>query len=252
MKNLYTYYPVVGVLMKGLMANPLPSHIVFRSDEYYVLVLPETIRGVKSRLDQTLNAYEQLVYERGAKCVWYDRVSETSLISLPKEFASVQLWRKDGTIHHLVRWGTEIIRQPLSEYEVVARRVKQLRDQMLHNVDMKRRHGILNGAFRLLKAAEDSDAQDQLVDFLLEHHRDLPEMLRRDIYAKLQWMNHEEASKFSEGGAVILLFQKTKPSGPPASRKAFLAKRAVTHAANANKAASSSRPAKQAGKSKKK
>lgn len=198
----------------------------------YVLIDVSPVAGVKPHYSaEAVNAFEHVVCDFNGEIIFVDRMLGSALVSLPCEYAQVEVWRRDGTIHQLVRRGGRVVRTPLSMADVIKKRVAQLDGQLQglnqHDVnDLRKAHGIIAGAIRLAKHA-DHDALSILTDFLLQYREQMTQRLRADVRQVLQSKGSLWSGVFTEyGGNVVSMGAVKRPNGVPQDRRLALAARA--------------------------
>lgn len=118
--------------------------------------------------------------------------------------ASIELFQFDGSVHLLRVEDGKVSTVPLSQKQMAHLRVEQFEEQIKTldlslERDIKRLHGILAGAMRLVTAAKDDGALDVLVDFLTDHQAALTDHLRKQVRWALTNARHPAASTFLDG-----------------------------------------------------
>lgn len=190
------------------------------STRLYVLIdpiaKPKGVKEVKVTGDM-VNAFVMVKKTDGVEVIMHDRLTGAALIEFQLDGSSAFVWSPDGMIYQICREGITLVHRSLTPAEIAGHRVEQLTSQ-IDTLDLKdesamrRYHGIIAGAIRLLRHTRDVDARDVLVDFLVEQiGPNLTDSLRNDIRCLLLYYDHPKANFFLRGAGIVIL-EETKSS----------------------------------------
>ncbi|HEY0964173.1 MAG TPA: hypothetical protein VGE31_00025 [Candidatus Paceibacterota bacterium] len=159
--------------------------------------------GVRSRITADMvNATAQIEITDGVRIVMHDVLSGKAFLEFHKEGGTVFLWTPDGWIYRLIRENGEIKNRPLRPVEIAEMRTAHFREILrgmnhLLPEQLRRCHGIISSAVRLLRYTRDAEARDVLVDFFLEQSGPkMTDRIREDIRIILLEVGHENACMF--------------------------------------------------------
>jgi hypothetical protein len=184
----------------------------------YCLVDSIIPKGVKLKSKpEEVRARFALETSEGVRMVIWDKMTQSYLLEFSADGDEVDIWYETGHIARIVRRGGSIIQIPLTATEIAQERVWQFEDQISGlqdgvEADQKRRHGIIAGSVRLLRNTSDRDAEDRLVDFLVEQIPHLTEGLRTEIRSVLLAKGHSSAGDFTLGWPTNVVQLKPKSS----------------------------------------
>lgn len=138
----------------------------------------------------------------GARVVTYDSRSGHAFLEFQTDLAVVFVWSPDGRIFRFIREDTKIEEWPLTDEMMAWQRTEQLREQIkgldpLNSEHLRRHHGIIASAIRILRVTRHEEARDILLQFLLDQCGMLTDRMRDEIHQILLKYNHPSANLFS-------------------------------------------------------
>jgi hypothetical protein len=184
---------------------------------------------MKLKVDPSaMRAWNGVLCEDGVQIAAVDNRSGVSLLRFPSEGKSVFVYHDDGSITRITRKWDEFEVSSVDPEVTAELRVFQFRGQLEglsdSEDDVKRKHGVLGGAIRLLQTTKKyPKARRVLVGFLREFaDGDLLYQMMLDVRKTLLDWNDPEAVFFiSEGPSKIIdLATKKSPSAKPHNNKA--------------------------------
>lgn len=199
------------------------------SKRLYCFVDSTVPAHIRSRVTgEMVRARTCVVMQGQARMVAYDHVVQSYLVEFSDEDDQLDVWYESGAIGRLVRRGNQIVSIRLTPSEIARERIEQFEAQFAESAnvefDIRRRHGIIAGAVRLLRYTTDRNAENELVDFLVDQLPHLTERMRAEIRELLLVKNHPFAGNFLAGssmGNIVVL-----PTDPDsAARRAKAAQR---------------------------
>ncbi len=201
-------------------------------DKLYCFVDSIIPAGMKLQAEpEEVNAHVQEVVSGEARLVMFDRFCGSYFLEFSDENDEVEIWYQNGHIARLVRRGDQVVSVPLSVQEIAQKQEWQLRSCISEldsnrGYDVRRLHGILGSAIRLLRAARDRSVQDIYVDLLVDEIGNMTDRLRTEARNVLLSLGHPSAGNFADdwGINVVPLCGK---KNIPAEAKAKRAKRAA-------------------------
>ena len=175
-----------------------------QNDEHHSLILIDTSvpKNMTRRPESDVNAWTGIRGE-GFEKIMFDRTTSTALLRCEPN-ASIELFQFDGSVHLLRVENGKVSTVPLNQKQMATLRGEQFEEQIATldlslERDMKRLHGILAGAMRLISAAKETAALDVLVDFLTDHQAELTDHLRKQVRWALSDAGHPAANTFLDG-----------------------------------------------------
>jgi len=173
-------------------------------------------RGMKLKVKpEEVRARFAVQLSANVRMVIYDKVTQSYLLEFSADNAEVNIWYETGHIARIVCRGDSIVQIPLTPVEITKERIYQYEEQFLDlkdelEADQKRRHGIIAGALRLLCVTNDCDAENLLVEFLVEQIPYLTERLREQIRFVLLEKRHPLAGNFLPGWTNVVSLRTTQ------------------------------------------
>lgn len=175
-----------------------------QEDEFDSLIFIDTSTpcNMKRRPDADLNAWTGIRGE-GVQVVLADTSTGTALLHCEPN-AFIEIFQFDGSVHILRLENGKVSTAPLSRKQMASLRVEQFEEQIAAldlslERDVRRFHGIIAGALRLIARVKDLSALDVLAAFLLTHQRELTVNLRKQIRFAFLNAGHSAAGKFLDG-----------------------------------------------------
>lgn len=180
---------------------------------YVDTAIPKGIK-LKEKLEE-VRARHAVETSDEVRLVIWDKMTQRYLLEFGTNGAEVDVWYETGHIARLVRRGDALVQIPLSATEIARERIWQYEGQIETlnpsvEADQKRRHGIIAGAVRLLRIMSNREAEDLLVDFLIEQIPHLTERLREEIRGVLLAKGHLLAGNFFPGWTTNIVQLKSK------------------------------------------
>jgi hypothetical protein len=177
----------------------------------FILLDPSVPKGMKPRFDaNTINAWSGIMGE-SIQVLMVDPMTGQAFVRC-MGFADVEFYLPDGVVHKLYIESGKVEIAKLLPKEMAQLRVEQYESQ-IEQLDsdneqhMRKYHGILAGALRLVRAVKDADAREVMVDFLVDHQAHMTTALRADVRNALLAVRHPASSNFLEGydGANVVI-----------------------------------------------
>jgi len=186
-----------------------PFKVFYRHNDaskaVYVYLIPSMPDGMKSKVDTSfLNCWRGIVTE-GADVLMSDPFSGEALVALAKDGDRVRLFVNDGQVYSLLFKDGSLLVEYLSYVDMADLRIEQFESQIAgldisEEADMRRFHGVLAGAIRLLRATAMNEGVRKIFrDFLLEHVGHMTARLRQEVRTILLSCNDLFAGNFIEG-----------------------------------------------------
>ena len=144
---------------------------------------------------------------------------ESYFLEFAEDGDDVAIFHSNGAVTRLVRSGDEILQEPITPAEMAHERIQKMQDQiscldLTMQEDVKRLHGIIASAIRLLRFTNDKAAENKLIEFLVDEQARLTKSFRIEIYELLRQKGHLLAGNFAEGFQANNVVQlASKPSG---------------------------------------
>jgi hypothetical protein len=177
------------------------------SNKLYCFVDPAMPAGTRLRANpEEVNAWIYQVATDGVRIVMFDKFVGAYLVEFEADGDEIDIWFQNGYIARLLRQGDVIVSADLSASEIAGERVYQMQDQidslkLSEEIGMRRCHGIIGGATRLLAVTRDRSAQDVYVDFLSGYLKHMTDRLRSEVRQVLLQLKHPYAGNFADGWA---------------------------------------------------
>lgn len=170
----------------------------------YLIVEPNRSGpGVKTKVTADMvNAIAQVEVGDGVRIVLSDVRSGQTFLEFHKDNGVAFVWSPDGLIYRFCREGAHIVHRPLTAVVMADLRIAQFRERV-KSLDrsqpdqLRRYHGVVFGAIRLLRFTRDPEARDVLVEFLIEQiGPNLTDRIREEIRLILLDQGHPNACMF--------------------------------------------------------
>lgn len=198
------------------------------SRKLYCFVDPTVPTGSKLRANpEQVNAWVQQMATDGVRIPMCDKFSGAYLVEFADDGNEIDIWFQNGHIVRLLRQGDEIVSAPMSATEIAKERVYQLEEQiealdLSDDAGMRRCHGIIGAATRLLSVTRDRSAQDVYVDFLTDQLKHMTDRLRLEVRQVILRLNHPFAGNFANGwaGNVVAMPKRDEESQAGAKKRA--------------------------------
>lgn len=187
-------------------------------DSLIVHIDLRTPSNVRCKVDSTyVNAWTNVYTD--ANLVMNDLpYSRQALVEFTRQEQAALIFSLDGMVYRIVRREQSMVVDVLTPAEVAKERVHLLREQLQEEgLELKRVHGIIGSAARLLSASmQYAGASEVFVDFLVDYvgTEYMSNRLRQEIHRLLCHRQHPRAIMFAEGfDNVVPLFEKFSPTG---------------------------------------
>lgn len=188
-----------------------------RSDDDFVsLIFIDTSvpPGTKRRAEADINAWLDIRGE-GFTAIMADTNTGAALLRCGSN-ATIELFQFDGAVRQLRIVNSKVSTVPLSQKQMAQLRVEQFKEQIAHfnmllERDVRRTHGILSSALRLVQVVKDAGALDVFADFLVEHQAVMTDNLRKQVRYALLDAGHPAASTFLDGFEAVNVVNISSP-----------------------------------------
>ena len=226
------------------------------STSIYLQVTMATPAGISPKASaNVVNAIGKTTVSEGVQVVMYDNLTPDSILEFVDDGAHVEIWAATGAVYRFRRHGLDIVQEHLTFEQMAGLRVVQLNEQIvtldLNNSDHVRKyHGIVGGAVRLLQYAQDRKAREVLIDFLVQQNGpNLTMRLRDNIRMLLLGYKHPSSCMFVEGyDKPFLETKETCGRRKPTAKKVLRAQQDRERRAQMKGASSGGKQKKVAGK----
>lgn len=188
-----------------------------RSDDDFVSLIfidVSTPKGMKRRAEADINAWTGIRGE-GFTAVMVDTMTGAALLRCEPN-ASIKMFQFDGAVRQLRINNSKVSNVPLSQEQMAQLRVEQFKEQIAHfnmllERDVRRTHGILSSALRLIKMVKSAGALNVLADFLVEHQAVMTDNLRKQVRYALLDAGHSSAGIFLDGFEAVNVVNISSP-----------------------------------------
>jgi hypothetical protein len=202
-----------------------------QNDDFNSLIFIDTSvpKNMTRRPESDVDAWTGIRGE-GVEVVRADTSTGTALLRCEAN-ATIELFQFDGSVHLISVLNGKVSTVPLSRKQMAQYRVEQFREQIATlnlslEPDVRRLHGIIAGAIRLVPTARDQQALDVLVDFFTDHRAQITPRLREDIRFRLLNANHPAAGEFIDGFEAVNVVKIQSADSASARAKAEQKRRA--------------------------
>jgi hypothetical protein len=174
------------------------------NDNFNSIVFIDTSmpKNMKRRAETDVNAWTGMRGE-GFKTICFDSASGGALLHCGPN-ATIELFQFDGSVHLLSVVNGKVSTVPLSQKQMAKLRVDQFEEQIAildlsAERDVRRLHGIIAGALRLVSVVKEAAALDVLGDFFITHQAELTDNLRMQVRGTLTDRGHSATGTFLDG-----------------------------------------------------
>ncbi|MEK7462550.1 MAG: hypothetical protein AAB618_03165 [Patescibacteria group bacterium] len=177
-------------------------------DDFISLIFVDvsTPKNMTRRPDADVTAWMG-IRGQGFQTLISDKTTGAALLQCEPD-ASIELFQFDGSVHLLSVVKGKVSTVPLTQKQMAHLRVEQFEEQISSfdlslERDIRRLHGIIAGALRLVPVVKDKMALNVLVDFFTKYQLELTDNLRKQVRWALTDAGHEAAATFLDGFEAV-------------------------------------------------